>query len=90
MDTSEEKHMPIDVVLETSDDCGLSCNEKLHAVEIWQHPVEGIINLKIEGVEEPQEIENYTECLPQIYDAVLDYHEELEAVYDALGGDWEG
>lgn len=66
MDTSEEQHMKCDIYLETSEDCGLSDLEKIHVTEIWQHPTEGIIMLYVDGVGEC-ELEDYEECIPQIY-----------------------
>ena len=66
MDTSEEQHMNCDIVLQTSEDCGLSELEKMHVTEIWQHPTEGIIMLMIEGVGEC-ELEDFGECIPRIY-----------------------
>ena len=66
MDTSEEKHMKCDIVLQTSEDCGLSELDKMHVTEIWQHQTEGIIMLMVEGVGEC-ELEDFEECIPQIY-----------------------
>ena len=66
MDTNEEHHMKCDIILQTSEDCGLSELDKIHVTEIWQHPTEGIIMLMIEGFGEC-ELEDFEECISQIY-----------------------
>lgn len=43
IDTNEQKHLSVDIILNTSEDQGLSEAEKLCIKEIWQHPQEGII-----------------------------------------------
>lgn len=68
MDTDEERHITVHIPLELQENQGLSTNDMLTVEEIWQHPSEGIIMVKIKGVEEPQEIEEYKECIPQIYE----------------------
>jgi len=68
MDTDEENHLIVDIPLEANENQGLSTNDMLRVKEIWQHPSEGIIMVKIDGYEEPQEIEEYEECIPQIYE----------------------
>ena len=70
MDTSEESHMNVDIILETSEDQGLSDLEKPCVKEIWQHPTEGIIMIQLEGCSEPNELEDYEECIPQIYEYI--------------------
>ena len=72
MDTSEENHMKVWIPLELEENQGLSTNDMLTVEEIWQHPTEGIIMLKIEGIEEPVELETYEECIPQIYEYILE------------------
>lgn len=67
MDTDEEHHISVHIPLELEENQGLSTNDMLTVKEIWQHPSEGIIMIKIEGIIEPQEIEEYEECIPQIY-----------------------
>ena len=75
MDTSEEQHMKCDIVLQTSEDCGLSDLDKMHVTEIWQHPTEGIIMLMVEGVGEC-ELEDFEECSPQIYNELIEQEEQ--------------
>lgn len=75
MDTSEEQHMKCDIVLQTSEDCGLSDLDKMHVTEIWQHPTEGIIMLMVEGVGEC-ELEDFEECIPQIYNELIEQEEQ--------------
>lgn len=71
MDTDEKNHAIVDIVLESSDDAGLSTNDKLCIKEIWQHPTEGIIMVQVEGYSEPQELEEYEEFIPQIYEYLI-------------------
>lgn len=66
IDTDEEHHISVHIPLELEENQGLSTNDMLIVKEIWQHPTEGIIMVKINGLE-PQEIEEYEECIPQIY-----------------------
>lgn len=71
MDTDEKNHAIVDIVLESSEDAGLSTNDKLCIKEIWQHPTEGIIMVQVEGYSEPQELEEYEEFIPQIYEYLI-------------------
>ena len=71
MDTSEENHLFVDIPLDTSEDQGLSDLEKPWVKEIWQHPTEGIIMMQLEGCDEPNELEDYEECMPQIYNYLI-------------------
>lgn len=52
MFTSEDNQMKVDIVLETDDTFGLSTNDMLRIVSIWQHPSEGIITFVLNGGEE--------------------------------------
>lgn len=85
MDTDEENHLNVYIPLELQENQGLSTNDMLTVEEIWQHPIEGIIMVKIKGVVEPQEIEEYEECIPQIYE----YLAELLRKNVVSGGDIE-
>lgn len=67
MDTDEQHHISVHIPLELGENQGLSTNDMLTVEEIWQNPTEGIIMLKIRGIEEPEELEVYEECLEQIY-----------------------
>ena len=75
MDTSEEQHLKVHIPLELEGTFGLSTNDMITVEEIWQHPIEGIIMLKLEGIEDPVELEEYEEAIPQIYKYInnLDY-----------------
>jgi hypothetical protein len=68
MDTSEEQHLKVYIPLELEGTFGLSTNDMIAVEEIWQHPTEGIIMLKLEGIDDPVELEEYEEALPQIYE----------------------
>jgi hypothetical protein len=68
MDTSEEQHLEVYIPLELEGTFGLSTNDMIAVEEIWQHPTEGIIMLKLEGIDDPVELEEYEEALPQIYE----------------------
>jgi hypothetical protein len=68
MDTSEEQHLELYIPLELEGTFGLSTNDMIAVEEIWQHPTEGIIMLKLEGIDDPVELEEYEEALPQIYE----------------------
>jgi hypothetical protein len=52
MDTSAENQMKVDIVMETDETFGLSTNDMLRIVSIWQHPSEGIITFVLNGGEE--------------------------------------
>lgn len=52
MFTSAEKQMKVDIVLETDETFGLSTNDMLRIVSIWQHPSEGIITFVLNGGKE--------------------------------------
>lgn len=90
-DTSENNHLKIEMILEPEGTFGVSTLQMPTVEEIWQHETEGIIMLKLKGQEEPVELEDYEDCMPQIfaylfkhkYDGLSD--EELKAAFD----DWE-
>ena len=52
MFTSAENQMKVDIVMETDETFGLSTNDMLRIVSIWQHPSEGIITFVLNGGEE--------------------------------------
>ena len=52
MFTSEDNQMKVDIVLETDETFGLSTNDMLRIISIWQHPSEGIITFVLNGGEE--------------------------------------
>ena len=52
MFTSEDNQMKVNIVLETDETFGLSTNDMLRIVSIWQHPSEGIITFVLNGGEE--------------------------------------
>ena len=52
MFTSEDNQMKVDILLETDETFGLSTNDMLRIVSIWQHPSEGIITFVLNGGEE--------------------------------------
>ncbi len=52
MFTSAESQMKVDIVLETDETFGLSTNDMLRIVSIWQEPCEGIITFVLNGGEE--------------------------------------
>lgn len=52
MFTSEDNQMKVDIVLETKETFGLSTNDMLRIISIWQHPSEGIITFVLNGGEE--------------------------------------
>ena len=70
MDTNEECHMKVHIPLDLEGTFGLSTNDMITVEEIWQHPTEGIIMLKLEGIADPVELEEYEEAIPQIYEHI--------------------
>ena len=52
MNTSAENQIKVDIVLETDETFGLSTNDMLRIVSIWQHPSEGIITFVLNGGKE--------------------------------------
>jgi len=70
MDTDEKHHMKVYIPLDLKENVGLSTNNMITVEEIWQNPTEGIIMLKLEGIKEPSEIEEYEEAIPQIYEYI--------------------
>lgn len=73
MDSAENKHYKVHIPLELSENQGLSTNDMLTIEEIWQHETEGIIMLKLIGIDEPKELEDFEECIPQIYNYMNTY-----------------
>lgn len=89
--TSENNHLKVDIVLEPEGTFGLSTLQMPRVEEIWQHETEGIIMLKMQGEEEPVELEDYEDCMKQIY-SYLEQHkydnlsdEQLKEIFE----DWE-
>ena len=76
MDSAENKHYRVHIPLELNENQGLSTNDMLIVEEIWQHETEGIIMLKFIGIGEPKELEDFEECIPQIYNYMNDYMAE--------------
>ena len=70
MNTSEEHHLKVHIPLELEGTFGLSTNDMITVEEIWQHPTEGIIMLKLIGINDPVELEEYEESIPQIYEYI--------------------
>ena len=70
MDTDEDNHLMVNITVDTSEDLGLSDNEKMTITEVWQHPQEGIITFKIEGCEDEFDLSEYPELFEQIYAAI--------------------
>lgn len=70
-DTSVENPLHVYIILDTDEDMGLSSNDKLHIIELYQHPSEGIIYLKFDGDDNYYELEDYPEFIPQIYNYLL-------------------
>lgn len=69
--TSKENPLQVYITLETDEDMGLSTNDKLHIIELYQHPSEGIIYFKFRGDNDYYELEDYPEFIPQIYDYLM-------------------
>ena len=73
-DTSEENHLNVNIVLNTSEDMGLSENDKNVITEIWQHPVEGIITFKFEGCEDEFDLSDFDkELIEQVFEYLFFY-----------------
>lgn len=90
-DTSEENHMKVNIIISTPQDQGLSDSEKPVIVEIWQHPIEGIITFKLQGSDEEFDLIDYPEFLEQVADELDPFNsmseEELREWYDDLVAD---
>lgn len=91
--TSENNHLKVDIVLEPEGTFGLSTLQMPCVEEIWQHETEGIIMLKMRGEEEPVELEDYEDCMKQIY-SYLEQHkyddlsdEQLKEIFDGMIAD---
>lgn len=65
-ETSEDKHLKVDICLETEEDMGLSTLQKLHMSEIWQDEKEGIITFKLDGCDDEFDLSDYEEFVPQV------------------------
>ena len=70
MDTDEKHHMKVYIPLDLKENVGLSTNDMITVKEIWQNPTEGIIMLKLEGIDNPVELEKYEEAISQIYEHI--------------------
>lgn len=71
IDTSEENHLSVNIILSTPEDVGLSDNEKQVVSELWQNPCEGMIMFKLYGSDEEFDLSEYEEFHGQIYDALV-------------------
>lgn len=71
MDTCEKNPLQVSIILDTDEDMGLSTNDKLHIIELYQHPSEGIIYFKFHGDNNYYELEDYPDFIPQIYDYLM-------------------
>jgi hypothetical protein len=60
MDTNEQVHVHCNITIDGDNPCGLSELEKPSVTEIWQHPTEGIITLKIEGYDGEMDLDELT------------------------------
>ena len=49
MDTSAENQMKVNIVFETDETFGLSTNNMLRIISVWQHPSEGLITFVLDG-----------------------------------------
>lgn len=49
METSEDNQKEVDIIIEDDYTFGLSTNDMLRIVSIWQHPTEGIITFVLNG-----------------------------------------
>lgn len=49
MRTSEDNQMEVDIIIEDDYTFGLSTNDMLRIVSIWQHPTEGFITFVLNG-----------------------------------------
>ena len=91
-DTSEEKHMKVNIIISTPQDQGLSDSEKPVITEIWQHPIEGIITFKLQGSDEEFDLIDYPEFLEQIADGLDPFstmsEKELREYYDDMVADY--
>jgi hypothetical protein len=56
-DTDEKNPMNVDIILETSEDMGLSTLQKPHVIKVFQDPKEGIMWMLFEGADDYIEIE---------------------------------
>lgn len=60
MDTSSDNPLECNVTLTTSDAFGLSTNGMIQIEEIWQHPYEGWIDMKIYGYEDVLSFDDFS------------------------------
>lgn len=74
MDTSAENQIKVDIVLETDETFGLSTNDMLRIVSIWQHPSEGIITFVLNGGKEIEFDDIETSTLFKIMTDFDDYY----------------
>lgn len=65
--TCEENPLQVYIILDTNEDMGLSSNDKLHIIELYRHPSEGIIYFKFRGDNDYYELKGYPEFISQIY-----------------------
>lgn len=90
-DTSEDKHMKVNIIVSTSEDQGLNDNDKPVITEIWQHPSEGIITFKYQGDNTEYDLSDYPEFFERVADGLDPFNsmseEELREWYDDLVAD---
>ena len=90
-DTSEDKHMKVNIIVSTSEDQGLNDNDKPVISEIWQHPSEGIITFKYQGDDTEYDLSDYPEFFEQVADGLDPFNsmseEELREWYDDMVAD---
>jgi len=94
MDSAENVHYRVHIPLELKDNQGLSTNDMLIVESIWQDRKEGIIMLKLISIGEPKELEDFEECIPQIYDYMNDYMSKsdkyiLTELYSDMKGEYK-
>ena len=94
MNSAENIHYRVDIPLELEENQGLSTNDMLTVESIWQDRKEGIIMLKFIGVNEPKELEDFEECIPQIYNYMNDYISKgdkyiLTELYSDMKGEYK-
>ena len=94
MNSAENIHYRVHIPFELEENQGLSTNDMLTVEEIWQHETEGIIMLKLIGIREPKELEDFEECISQIYDYMNDYMSKgdkyiLTELYSDMKGEYK-
>lgn len=70
--TSDEKHLAVHIPLELNENQGLSTLQMLTITEIWRQPDKDTFGILLEGCPEPQDLDNYKECIPYVYNQIYD------------------